>query len=108
MKETYKNIQLLLKHIQYSRYSWNICGNLKVVAILLGLQLVVFFASGTAHYVMKDWPLHRKLVPGQKNVVHDLLVDPKNIFLPPLHIKLEVNKNFVIALNKQSEAFAYL
>lgn len=29
MKETYENMQLLLNHIQYSMYNWNICGDLK-------------------------------------------------------------------------------
>lgn len=39
MKETYENMELLLKHIQYTKYNWNICGDLKVVALLLGMQL---------------------------------------------------------------------
>jgi len=39
MKETYENMEMLLKHIQYSKYNWNICGDLKVVALLLGMQL---------------------------------------------------------------------
>ena len=39
MKETYENMALLLDHIQYNKYNWNICGDLKVVALLLGLQL---------------------------------------------------------------------
>ena len=50
MKETYANMEMLLKYIQYSKYNWNMCGDLKVVALLLGLQLgytVVSFANGT-------------------------------------------------------------
>jgi hypothetical protein len=39
MKESYENMKLLLKKIQYEKYKWNICGNLKVTALLLGLQL---------------------------------------------------------------------
>jgi len=35
MKETYKNMEMSLKHIQYNNYNWNICGDLKVVALLL-------------------------------------------------------------------------
>lgn len=118
MKETYENMQLLLKHIEYSRYNWNICGDLKVVAILLGLQLgytkyCCFLCewdsrARDSHYVRKVWPPRRDLVPGQKNVKHDPLVDPKNIYLPPLHIKLGLMKNFVKAMNKESEAFTYL
>ena len=118
MKEAHENMQQLLKHIQYSRYNWNICGDLKMVAILLGLQLgytkyCCFLCEWDSrakhsHYVVKDWPPRRELVPGHKNVAHDPLVDPKNILLPPLHIKLGLMKNFVKAMNKQSDAFKHL
>ena len=33
------------------------------------------------------------------------LVDPNKIFLPPLHIKLGLMKNFVKALNKSGDGF---
>jgi hypothetical protein len=39
MKESYENMKLLLKKIQYEKYNWNICGDLKAIALLLGLQL---------------------------------------------------------------------
>jgi len=39
MKESYENKKLLVENIQYEKYNWNICGDLKVTAILLGLQL---------------------------------------------------------------------
>ena len=39
MKECYENMKLLLDKIQYEKYNWNICGDLKVIALLLGLQL---------------------------------------------------------------------
>ncbi|XP_076307323.1 uncharacterized protein LOC143223336 isoform X2 [Tachypleus tridentatus] len=38
-KETYESMEMLLKYIQYNKYNCNICGDLKVVALLLGLQL---------------------------------------------------------------------
>jgi hypothetical protein len=38
MKETYENRDLLLKAISYSKYGWKICGNLKVIGLLLGIQ----------------------------------------------------------------------
>ena len=38
-KETYANMEKLLRAINYSEYNWNICGDFKVLAILLGLQL---------------------------------------------------------------------
>jgi hypothetical protein len=39
IKESYKNSKLGFKNIQYGKYNWNICGDLKVTALLLGLQL---------------------------------------------------------------------
>lgn len=38
MKENYANLEILLEKIKYSQYLWNICADLKVVAILTGLQ----------------------------------------------------------------------
>jgi len=36
MKQSYENMELLLEKIQYEKYYWNICGNLKVTGISLG------------------------------------------------------------------------
>eukprot|EP00731_Ephydatia_muelleri_P006654 Em0003g902a len=64
MKETYENMELLLKHIQYTKYNWNICGDLKVVALLLGMQLGYYKyccyicewdnRDKASHYIKKD------------------------------------------------------
>ena len=39
-------------------------------------------------------------MPGEKNVVNPPLVLPENIFLPLLHIKLCLMKNFVNGMDK--------
>ena len=39
MKESYESMNILLEAIKYSKYSWKICGDLKVISLLLGLQL---------------------------------------------------------------------
>ncbi|KAK1803906.1 hypothetical protein P4O66_003848 [Electrophorus voltai] len=39
MKETYDNMKQLLECLEYSKYGWHICSDLKVVALLMGLQL---------------------------------------------------------------------
>jgi hypothetical protein len=38
MKETYKNMDLLLKTVSYSKYGWKICGDLEVIWLFLGIQ----------------------------------------------------------------------
>ncbi|KAK1803855.1 hypothetical protein P4O66_003802 [Electrophorus voltai] len=39
MKETYDNVKQLLDCLDYSKYGWHICSDLKVVTLLIGLQL---------------------------------------------------------------------
>ena len=39
MKESYESMKLLLNTINYNKCKWHICGDLKVIALLLGLQL---------------------------------------------------------------------
>jgi hypothetical protein len=54
---------------------------------------------------VKHWKKHQKLTPSERNVVDDLLVDPAKVFLPPLHIKLDLVKNFVKAMKKDGPVF---
>jgi hypothetical protein len=38
LKDTYDNMKLLLGAIQYSVHQWNICEDLKVTGMLMGMQ----------------------------------------------------------------------
>ena len=38
-EEMYESMRLLLGKIKYDEFKWNLCGDLKVVALLLGIQL---------------------------------------------------------------------
>lgn len=118
MKETYENMRILLQSIKYEEHKWNICADLKVVALLTGLQsgytkYCCFLCEWDSrarnqHYVVKEWPLRENIVPGLKNVLNEPLVEQQKIYLPPLHIKLGLIKNFVKALNREGNAFLYL
>ena len=60
------------------------------------------------HYSQQNCPPRPPAVIGRYNVHNVPLVDPHDVFLPPLHIKLGLMKNFVKALKKESGGFAYL
>jgi len=65
MKESHENMKLLLEKIQYEKYNSNICGNVRVTVLLLGLQLgyTKFCCSlcerdsrdRKYHYIQKQW-----------------------------------------------------
>ena len=59
-----------------------------------------------SHYT-KGWPA-RNLNTDEKDIIAEPLVDPKDVLLPPLHIKLGLMKNFVEDMNKEGQAFRYL
>ena len=60
------------------------------------------------HYVNKLWPKRTSLTPGEKNVVIPPLVLPDKIYLPPLHIKLGLMKNFLKGMDKTDCGFQYV
>jgi len=47
-------------------------------------------------------------MPGEKNVISPPLVLPEKIYLPPLHIKLNLMKNFVKGMDKNGHGFEYV
>ena len=60
------------------------------------------------HWVRKEWPPKNTIKPEVKNIVNNPLVDWKNIILPSLHIKLELMKQFVKALDCSGDCFGYI
>jgi hypothetical protein len=111
VKETYENLRVLLHKIRYGEHRWNMYGDLKVVAMLTGLQggytKFCCFTSNVNGTANKGLPLQNKIkpllseaAPGQKNVAHPALVDRSKIYLLPLHIKLGLIKIFVKTKDK--------
>ena len=77
-KESYENTKILMEAINYNKFKWQICGDLKVIALLLGLQQgftkYCYFIcewdrrARSLHYSRKDWPARKSLEPGIMNV----------------------------------------
>ena len=95
------------------------CADLKVVALLRGLQLgytkccccfLCLWDSRARNkdYIGKTWTQRIEEEEGQHNVVALPLVPQNNIILPPIHIKLGLFKQFVKGLRKDSLAFKFL
>ena len=118
MKEDYKNVKFLLESISYARYNWQLCGDFKMIGFLKGLLggytkhscfLCLWDSRAvTEHYSRKDWPERRFFIPGTQNVKLDPLVDSEKILMPPLHIKLDLVKQFVKAMNKDGNGFQHI
>ena len=60
------------------------------------------------HCVRKEWLSRHMLIPAEKNVINEPLVDQKNIILPLLHIKLGIMKLFIKALDRDGDCFQYI
>ena len=111
-------MELLLEVIKYSEYQWILCGDLKVIGLLMGMQagftkyccFLCLWDSRTVsqHYKQKDWGSRNTFVPGEHSLKENSLVDMNKVLLPPLHIKFGLMKNFVKALHKNGAAFQHL
>lgn len=118
LKETYSNLQYILTKINYEVNKWLICADLKVVAILSGLQAgytkyMCYLCEWDSrareqHYKRTSWPTRSSSTIGSFNVINEPLVPKQNILLPPLHIKLGLMKQFVKALNQSNPSCLFL
>jgi len=117
-KESYENMKILIEAINYDKFKWQICGDLKVMTLLLRLQqgfikycCFICEWDSTArslHYSRKDWPARKSLEPGIMNVENQTLVEPSKILLPSMYLKIGLMKNFVKAMNQEEATFTYL
>jgi len=96
-------MKILMEVINYDRFKLKICGDLKVIALVLGLQqgftkYCCFISewdsrARSLHYSRKDWPARKFLEPGILNVENQPLVELSKILLPSMHLKLGLKKN---------------
>lgn len=118
LTECYEDMKFLLESLQYSQHNWKICGDLKMISIVLGLQagytkhpcfLCLWDSrADDRHYTQINWSTRTSFTPGFQNVKFAFLVEPRNILLPPLHIKLGLMKNYTKALDKDGPTFKFL
>lgn len=104
--------------VNYQKYKWLICGDLKVVGLVPGLQggytkcpCFLWLRDSQVdeqNYVRQEWLLRPGSKPGLHNVQSHPLVELYKILLPPLHIKLGVLKNSVKAMVREGSGFAFL
>ena len=116
-KETYNTMKNLLDLLEYPKYTWKICSDLKVVSILLGLQLgytkhMCFLClwdsrQDNSHYAVK-FGLPDKAPKLENDVQHQPLVSSAHVLLLPLHIKLGLMKNSVKAMDWDGNCFKFL
>lgn len=117
MKETYETMQVIFEKIRYNEHQWDVSGDFKVIALIMGLQLgrtknacfiCTWISTAKILHYQATWE-HRTLYEiGAMNVVHTNLVQKEKILLPPLHIKLGLVTQFLKCLNTTQEAFQYL
>jgi hypothetical protein len=101
-------MKILLDAIQHSVHQWNICGDLKVTGMLVGMQggLTEFCCfsclwdnhSTAEHCIKRDWEPSKTYEPGKDSVQHIPFVNPMKIFLPPLYINPGLIKRLVKAM----------
>ena len=118
LKEKYENIKTVLDLLKYDEHKWVICVDLKMVNFLLGQQggytkypcFLCLWDSRARdkHWEQKLWPVRKSLTVGEKNIIHQPLVEREKIILPPLHIKLGLIKQFVKALHVESDCFKFI
>jgi hypothetical protein len=85
----------ILVAVDYKQYQWEVCGDFKVIAVLLGLQTgytkySCFLCERDScardtHYSRKHWPHRQSLTPGLKNVIYKPMIKPSKVLPPPLH-----------------------
>jgi hypothetical protein len=117
MKESYESMKLLLGKIKFDEFKSKLCGDLKIVALLVGIQLVYtkyccfLFAWDSRdennHYSNKLWPKQTSVdARGEKCRQSSSCSSGENLSVPFAHPGLM--KNFVTGMDKTGCGFQYV
>ncbi|GFS69422.1 uncharacterized protein TNCV_3401081 [Trichonephila clavipes] len=77
LKEYYENLEFILNKLSYSDRKGTICGDLKIISMLLGQQsgytkfpcfLCEWDSRDRKHHVKQTWPIRKALIPGVNHV----------------------------------------
>ena len=111
-------LAFFLEALKYREYQWSLCGDFKVIGLLMGMQadftkycyfLCLWDSRAVSqHYKQKDCRSRSTSVPGEHSLKENPLVEMNKVLLPTLHINLVLMKNFVKALHKNGAAFQHL
>ena len=116
-KETRALLKSVLEILHYDQFNWQICGDFKIIGILMGLQsgfvkhgcfICEWDSRDKEQYTKVNWPIGAEYSPGVKNIKYEPLVPNTSILIPPLHIKVGLYKKFLKALDKESSAIDHL
>ncbi|GBL97641.1 hypothetical protein AVEN_210842-1 [Araneus ventricosus] len=104
---------MILEKINYQENCWMVCGDFKMLTMLLGQQegytkypcFLCLWDSRARdlHWNKSDWSLRGALTPEENNVINATLARPEKVLLPPPHIKLGLMKQFIKSLPKDGE-----
>jgi hypothetical protein len=99
-----------MEAIYYDKFKWQICCDIKDIALLLGLQqwytkYCYFICELDSrprflHYSKNDWPARKSLEPGIINIEYQPPMEPSKILLPSMHLNLGLMKKYIKTMNQ--------
>ena len=115
LEENYTNVKTLLIALKCDQFNLQVIRDFTMAAFLVGLQggFTKFpchlchwdSRDTTAHYHRRICSKRTEYSVGYGNIKWDRFIDLNKILLPPLHINFGFIKQFVLALDKNSDAF---
>jgi hypothetical protein len=115
--EKYDSMKLILEHIKYNKYEWDVIVDFKLINILEGLMAAASKNpcihclwdskyNGKDKYWKTDWPPRpnwSKKTAGTNNAIKPPLIPRCKILFPPLHIKIGLVKQLFKKIYETNE-----